>query len=95
MTTSQIALPKHQVVDDVRRVDGIPGVFRRGGKYLYLLTARSYHVLADGTVVDGLQLVRTDPRNPTRIEAAGQVFEGYEQGHELGVRWLGPSPLAP
>ena len=91
MTISPLALPDVQIVDDVRRVDGIPGVFRRGGKYIYLLTARSHHVIADGAVVDGLQLVRTDPRFPTRIEAGGHVFEGFEEGHEIGVRWLGPS----
>ena len=93
MTTYQLAFPHLQVVDDVRRVDGIPGVFRRGGNYLYLLTARSHQVLADGVVVDGLQLVRTDPRNPTRIEADGHVFEGYERDGELGVHWLGRSSL--
>jgi hypothetical protein len=90
-STAHLALPDVQIVDNVRRVDGIPGVFRRGGRYLYLLTARSHHVLADGAVVDGLQLVRTDPRDPTRIEAGGHVFEGFEDGDELGVRWLGPS----
>ena len=77
-----------QLVDDVQRLDGIPGVFRRGGNYLYLLATRSNNVLADGIPVDGLQLIRTDPRNPTRIVVDGQLFEGYSDGSAVGVRLL-------
>lgn len=87
MTSS--LLPPVQWVDDVRRVEGIPGVFRRSGRYLYLLSSQAQSVRADGVPVDGLQVVRTDPRHPTRLEVGDQLFEGYEDGDALGLRWLG------
>jgi hypothetical protein len=88
-TATPLAFPSVQVVDDVRHVEGIPGVFRRSGRYLYLLTSRSHSVVADGTLVDGLVLIRTDPSRPTRIVSGGNVFEGVEDDDHLGVRWLG------
>lgn len=78
-----------QFIAGVQHVDGIPGTFRKGGKYLYLSTERRNNVVADGLPVDGLQLIRTDPSNPTRIIADGKVFEGYSSGAAVGVRLLG------
>jgi hypothetical protein len=75
-----------QWIDHVSRLDGIPGEFRRHGRYLYLIANRSDGVVADGHPVDGLQLVRTSPVSPTRLEVAGLVLEGVEEAGSVGVR---------
>jgi hypothetical protein len=75
-----------QWIDHVSRLDGIPGEFRRHGRYLYVLANRADGVVADGHPVDGLQLVRTSPVSPTRLEVAGLVLEGVEEAGSVGVR---------
>jgi hypothetical protein len=75
-----------QWVDHVSRLEGVPGEFRRHGRYLYLTADWSDGVLADGHVVDGLQLVRTSPDSPTRLDVGGLVLEGVEDDGSVGVR---------
>jgi hypothetical protein len=77
-----------QWIDHVRRLDGLPGEFRRHGRYLYLLAERADDVWADGHLVDGLQLVRTTPARPTRLELHGVVVEGVERDGSVGIRIL-------
>jgi hypothetical protein len=76
------------------RVADLPGEFRRYGRYLYLLADRDDGVVADGHPVDGLQLVRTGPARPTRLEIRGVVLEGVQGGDEVGVRVVGFAPTA-
>jgi hypothetical protein len=78
--------PTVQWIDHVSRLDGVPGEFRRHGRYLYVKADRADGVLADGHPVDGLQLVRTSPVSPTRLEVAGLVLEGVEEAGSVGVR---------
>jgi hypothetical protein len=87
-----------QWIDHTSRLDGLPGEFRRHGRYLYLLADRSDGVVADGHPVDGLQLVRTTPHSPTRLEIRGVVLEGVQDNGEVGVRIiedLRPVPTQP
>jgi hypothetical protein len=84
-----------QWIDHVSRLDGVPGEFRRHGRYLYVKAVRADGVLADGHPVDGLQLVRTSPVSPTRLEVAGLVLEGVEQEGSLGVRVVEDPRAAP
>jgi glycerate kinase len=73
-------------VDSQLRVAGVPGTFRRHGRYLYLRADRTDGVIADGHVVDGLQLVRTDDRNPTRLESHGVTLRGVQSLGSVGVQ---------
>jgi hypothetical protein len=75
-----------QWIDRSSRVAGLPGEFRRHGRYLYLLADGADGVVADGHHVDGLQLVRTTPGSPTRLEIRGVVLEGVQSDGEVGVR---------
>jgi len=77
-----------QWIDHVRRLDGLPGEFRRHGRYLYLKAERADDVWADGHLVDGLQLVRTTPARPTRLDLHGVVVEGVERDGNVGIRIL-------
>ncbi len=76
-------------IDHVSRLEGIPGEFRRHGRYLYLTADRADGVVVDGHPVDGLQLVRTSPVSPTRLEVGGVVLEGVEEAGSVGVRVVG------
>jgi len=86
--------PRIHWIDAVTRIDGVPGQFRRHGRYLYVQAVESDGLLADGHPVDGLQLVRTAAPRPTRLEAPGVVLEGVEEGGSLGVRVLLDDRLA-
>jgi hypothetical protein len=77
-----------QWIDHVRRLDGLPGEFRRHGRYLYLKAERGDDVWADGHLVDGLQLVRTTGARPTRLDIHGVVVEGVERDGSVGIRIL-------
>jgi hypothetical protein len=83
--------PPVQWIVHTSRLDGIPGEFRRHGRYLYLLADRSDGVVADGHPVDGLQLVRTSPASPTRLDFGAVVLEGVEEGGYIGVRVVQPA----
>ena len=72
-------------VDHLLRLESFPGTLRRHGRYLYLRADRTDGVIADGHVVDGLQLVRTDRRNPTQLESHGVRFRGVELHGSVGV----------
>lgn len=88
MSTSAIPeqhAPRVHWVDHQLRLDGIPGTLRRHGRYLYLRADSTDGVIADGHVVDGLQLVRTDRRNPTQLESHGVRFRGVELHGSVGV----------
>jgi hypothetical protein len=73
-------------IDRSTRLPGIPGEFSRHGRYLYVKAGRSDGVVADGHLVDGLQLVRTSAASPTRLEVDGLVLEGVEGSGSVGVR---------
>ena len=96
MTTSadtSIA-PTVQWVDHVSQFAGIPAEFRRHGRYLYVMATGRDGLTADGHPVDGLQVVRTSPTSPTRLEVHGVVLEGIENNGSLGVRLVHDSGLA-
>lgn len=85
---AQIPSARVHWVDSQLRLDSFPGTFRRHGRYLYLRADRTDGVTADGHVVDGLQLVRTDDRNPTRIESRGLALRGVQDHGSVGVELL-------
>lgn len=87
-TTDPADAGRVQWIDHVQRIDGLPGEFRRHGRYLYLKAERSDEVWADGHLVDGLQLVRTTPSRPTRLDVHGVVVEGVERDGSVGIRIL-------
>jgi hypothetical protein len=75
-------------VDTASRLDGLPGESRRLGRYLYRLADHADGIVADSHPVDGLQLVRTTPTSPTRVQIKGVMLEGVKHSGAVGVKIL-------